>query len=95
MRRRRDASRSVLKVPFRLMATWLSNRASSLSASVASRMTPALLTSTSTPPKAVSAASNMRRTAALSLTSACAVMARPPACSICPASASASRALPA
>ena len=40
---------------------------------------PALLTSTSTPPKAASAASNIPRTALASLTSALAVSARPPA----------------
>ena len=94
-RSRLAASRSVLKVPFRLIATWLSNSASVLSASAASFMTPALLTSTSTPPNAASAMANIRATAALSLTSACAVVARPPAFSILAASASASAALPA
>ena len=39
---------------------WRSNSASSLSAIVASRMMPALFTSTSTPPNAASAPSNMR-----------------------------------
>jgi len=52
-------------------------------------MMPALLTRTSTPPKAASAASNMPRTALGSLTSAFAVSARPPLPSILRASASA------
>src|SRR5712671_2488739 len=65
-RRRRAASRRVLNVPFRLTAMWRSNSASLLSAMVARFMMPALLISTSTPPKAVSADSNMRATAATS-----------------------------
>src|ERR1700753_2699506 len=60
------------------MATWRSNSSSSASAILASCMMPALLTRTSTPPKAVSAASNMRRTASASETSALAVSALPP-----------------
>ena len=60
LRSRFAASRSVLKVPFRLIAIRRSNSASSLSAIGASRMMPALFTSTSTPPKAASAVSNMR-----------------------------------
>jgi hypothetical protein len=55
LRSLRDASRSALKLPLRLIATWLSSRASSLSARLANRMIPALLTSTSTPPNAASA----------------------------------------
>jgi hypothetical protein len=53
---------------------------SSLSARGFGRMTPALLISTSTPPNAPSAISNMRVTAMESLTSACAAIARPPGC---------------
>lgn len=41
-----SASRIVLKLPFRLMATWLSKSASSLSERLASFMMPALFTST-------------------------------------------------
>jgi hypothetical protein len=94
-RSRRAASRCVLNVPLRLIAITLSNSASSLSARVASFMTPALLTSTSTPPKAVSAESNMRATAAGSLTSAWAVTARPPASLILRTSDSAATVAPA
>src|ERR1700733_9518932 len=63
VRNRREASRNVLKTPLRLMVIWRSNRASSLSAIVASCMMPALLTTTSMPPNAASAVSNRRATA--------------------------------
>jgi hypothetical protein len=68
LRSRRAVSRIVLIEPLRLMAIWLSMRASSPSAMVASLMMPALLTRTSTPPNAVSAASHIRATALGSLT---------------------------
>src|ERR1700730_16929306 len=70
LRSRFDASRNPLNVPFRFTAIWLSNSESSLSASGASFMMPALFTSTSTPSNAASAASNMRRTAGPSPNSA-------------------------
>ena len=94
LRSRRAASRMVLKLPFRLTATCWSKAASSLSAILPSFMMPALLTSTSTPPNAASAASNRPRTALASLTSAFAVSARPPAASILSATAWAGLASP-
>ena len=89
------ASRKVLNVPFRLTATWRSNEASSLSAIVARVMIPALLISTSTPPNAVSAESNMRATAPALEMSARAATAWPPAPSILRTSASAGTGFPA
>ena len=56
LRKRRAASRMPLKVPCRLIAIWLANRASSLSAILASFMMPALFTRTLTPPKKAASA---------------------------------------
>ena len=55
---------------------------------------PALLTSTSIPPKALVASANIVSIAAASLTSALAAMALPPAAPILATSVSASSALP-
>jgi len=60
----------------RLTFTWRSKATSSVSARLESAMMPALLTSTSTPPNAASAASNMPRTACRSLASALTVLPR-------------------
>ena len=83
------ASRMVLKLPLRLMSIMRSNAASSVSAMFDSDMTPALLTSTSMPPKAATASANRRRTSSGLLTSALQTAARPPAALMLEASASA------
>jgi hypothetical protein len=83
------ASRMVLKLPFRLMSIIRAKAASSVSARLASDMTPALLTSTSTPPNAATDSANRRRTSPGWLTSALHTAARPPASLILRASASA------
>ena len=84
----------VLKLPLRLTAICWSNIASSLSATFASFMMPALLTRTSMPPKVFSAWSNIACTAAALPTSALTASARPPPLSIFAASASAGLASP-
>jgi hypothetical protein len=76
-----------------LTAIMSSKSASDMSRIGASRITPALLTTTSTPPNARSFASNMPATAFGSPTSACAASARPPADSISRTTAFAASAL--
>ena len=82
LRTRLAASRRTWKLPFWFTSTMREKSSSLMAWNGARRMIPALLTTTSTPPKARSVSSNSLRTAAASLTSACTQMARPPAASM-------------
>ena len=84
-----------LNVPLRLIAIVWSNSPSSVSATLANFMMPALLTRTSTPPNSPATASNIAAIALGSLTSALTAVARPPASLIFPASLWAASAPPA
>jgi len=84
-----------LNTPLRFTATIRSKLSSAVSATGDRVITPALLTSTWTPPNACSAASNSADTAAGSATSARTATARPPAASILATSAVAASAFPA